>query len=270
MAIQKRTIHPQKLSVLDMVNNPTGKGSAYVYSRAKIKQQLNTEFIYLLRNYRKHFQCTPIIYPDDRILFVMKCPSSDYKHNKIVYDVLIEVPADKTRRPSLRPAKFFSNSMSFVFTYAYVFNQSDLLIDRFSKLLPQQCLVQYPSIRNPVGSLGYERSLYFCARYLLDGQCLSPSYIRKHGVKAIIGIDNRIKNQIADVNKLIAIYQHSKDLQVKNHRKPVDQTRRAERERMKQEYIQKREAMKKTREFKPARSKLNARRARRIVSQERK
>lgn len=47
------------ISVREMVDNPTGKGSAYVANRATIKSGLNIEFVKLLRYHRTKFFATP-------------------------------------------------------------------------------------------------------------------------------------------------------------------------------------------------------------------
>lgn len=263
---RKMSFSKKHLSVRNMVDNPTGVGSAFFYSRAKIKKELNAEFIFLLQRYRKLFSATPILYPDGRIMFFMRIPSSGYQHNKIIYDILVEISAQKDRRLALRDARFFSNSPSFVFTYAYVFIQDDLMIERFSNLLPRKCLTDAPTIRNPIGSLGFEKTLFFACRYLLDGFCLSDKYIAKFGVQAKVGIDTRISNQITSVEKIVILYQHANDLKTKSHRKPIDQSRRSEREKIKQDYIERRKEDNRAKYIKTGHSKINARKARRIIS----
>lgn len=259
----------EKLTLKQMVDNPTGSGSAYFYSRSKIKHQLDSEFIYVLQRYRKYFSCTPILWPDGRIELMMKVPSTDYKHNKILYDVIIEIDADPKKRPTLRTARFWSNNMDFVFTYAYVFYHSGLMVQRYSDMLPQQCITMPPTIRNPVQSRGYCKVIYFAVQYILHGAILSPIYLRRHGIKARAGIDQKIKSQLTSVDKLITLYAHSKDMRVKNPRKPVDQTRRTEREKMKREYVEKQKNDKKTSYLKQTRGRISARKYKRIIGRDR-
>ena len=258
----------ETISLRQMVDNPTGSGSAYFYSRKRIKTQLDSEFIYVLQRYRRFFSCTPILWPDGRILLKMKVPSTDYKHNKILYDVLIEIDANKKLRPTLRNARFWSNNMDFVFTYSYVFYHSDLMINRYADLLPQKCITQAPVIRNPVQSRGYCKVIYFAVQYILHGAILSDSYLRRHSIKAVPGIDYKIRNQITSVDKLIELYAHANDLRVKNHRKPVDQTRRTERERAKQEYIRKQKEEKKS-DLAGSKGRISAAKYKRIIGRNR-
>ena len=74
----------------------------------------------------------------------------------------------------------YSNSPSFIYTYCYVYNQKGLLIDKLKSKLPQMALTKFPEVRNPIGSLGYEKSTYIAARYLIDGKCLSDEYVNRY------------------------------------------------------------------------------------------
>lgn len=221
---------PLKISLLQMVNNPSGKGSAYLAARYRIKQSMSSMYIKVLSKYRRQFYAVPFLYDDGRILFHVKVPSEAYNLNKISYDVLVEFDGKSNLRLSQRPAKFFSNSPSFIFTYAYVFNQKDILIDKFKSKLPSQCLTQAPVVRNPVESLGYEKSIFIAAKYLIDSMALSETYIRKFGKRMMPLTEIDLMRRIADPQTLIAVYQHAKYLQAKTHRKPLTQTEKQKRD----------------------------------------
>lgn len=218
MAIQHQ---PLKISLRQMIDNPTGKGSGSVAARYRIRQSMSSMYIRTLQKYRKQFYAVPYLYDDGRILYHVKVPSEAYNINKISYDVLIEFEDKPGMRLAIRNAKFFSNSPSFIFTYAYVFNQKDILIDKFKNKLPNQCLIQPPVVRNPVESLGFEKSIYIAGRYLLDSFALSESYIKRFGKKANALAETDLLRRIADPQTLIAVYQHAKYLQAKSHRKPL-------------------------------------------------
>lgn len=210
-----------KISLRQMVDNPSGKGSAYLAKRAMIKQGLNLTYIKILQRYRKQFYATPYLYDDGRILFHVKVPSEMYNLNKISYDVIFEFENDPSRRLSLRNMKCFSNSPSFIFTYAYVFNAKKILIDKFKSNLPYECLTIAPKTRNPVESMGYEKSIYLAARYLLDSNALTDAYIRKFGKPCNTLVEKDILRRIANPQTLIAVYHHALYLNAKSHRKPI-------------------------------------------------
>lgn len=235
MAIEKKK-QPIKMSVRQYVDNPSGKGTAYLAKRSVIKQGLNLTFIKLLQRYRQHFFAIPYKYPNGDLLIHVKVPSEEYDKNKISYDVLFKIDYDDKQRYALRRMRLFSNSPSFLFTYAYVYYHSDLIPDQFVGKLPTQALTQAPVVRNPVESLGYEKSTYIASRYLLDGFVLTDTYLARFG-KGINPIEEqRIFASIADPEKLVQIYAHARDLQVKKHRKPVDTKRRQNREDLRREY----------------------------------
>ena len=210
---------PLNISIRQFTENPSGKGSAFLAKRAMIKQGLNATYVKLLNHYRRAFYAVPYVLDDGRYLYHVKVPSEMYNINRISYDVLIEFAADSTgKRLAMRNAKFFSNSPSFIFTYAYVFNAKQILIDDFKSALPNQCLTQAPVIRNPIESMGYEKSLYVACRYLQDSYALSEKYIVKFGKKynSLIAMD--LKRRIADPETLIAVYQHAQYMHRKTHR----------------------------------------------------
>lgn len=237
---------PIKMSIRQYVDNPSGKGSAFLARRGAIKQGMNLTFIKLLTKYRQQFFAVPYIYPNGDILFHVKVPSEDYSNNKITYDVLFRLYADGSTRYSLRNMRVFSNSPSFLYTYAYVYYHSDLIIQEPNLVskLPTIALTQPPVVRNPVESLGFEKSTYVAARYLLDGFVLNDSYINRFGKRMNPIEETRLLSAVANPETLVALYAHAKDLQVKNHRKPVDQKKRADREKLRQNYIQREKANK--------------------------
>lgn len=217
------------MTLMKYVTNPTGKGSAFVGSRAAIKQGLNLTFIKLLRESRKAFFAQPYIYSNGDILFHVKVPSEQYKINKIAYDVLFLFKYDENKRRQHRQIQLWSNCPSFIFTYCYVYNKHNLIIDTFKSRLPKAALTQAPEVRNPIGSYGYEKSTYIAARYLLDGGCLTDSYMNRFGKTMTPLNENDLLNKLADPEMIVAIYQHAMYMQRKTHRKPLTATERAKR-----------------------------------------
>lgn len=212
------THQPEKISIKQMYSNPTGKGSAQLAARYRVRSSLNAEFIKNLQRYRREFMCLP--YEDStngKIYFWVKVPSRDFVHNSVKYDVIFEI--ENSDLPiQLRPCKFFCNSPSFIFTYAYVFNQEELLIDWLKPRLPAQCLSDAPKVRNPVESRGYELILYEALSYLIVCGCTSNNYILKFkqpfdGMKKI-----EMQTKVADPENLIKLYNYAKYLGRKNHK----------------------------------------------------
>jgi hypothetical protein len=235
MAFEKRK-EPIKISIRQYVDNPY-RGSSFLASRKVIKEGLNGTFVKLLQNYRSQFFAVPYRYPNGDVLFHVRVPSEDYRDNKIVYDVLFRIEFDPNVRYSLRKMKLFSNSPGFLFTYAYVYYHHDMIIPEFVGKLPPVAITQQPAIRNPFETLGFEKSTYIAARYLLDGFILRDSYIERFGKIMNPIEEKRLQAVVADPAKLVEIYALAKELQAKTRRTPVNQSRRKVREELRKQYL---------------------------------
>ena len=80
---KEESAQKEKITLRQYIDNPSGKGSAYLAKRATIKQGLNMTFIKLLREYKRAFTATPYIYDTGDILYHVTVPSEFYKTNKI-------------------------------------------------------------------------------------------------------------------------------------------------------------------------------------------
>jgi len=246
------------------ISNPTGKGSAYVANRAAIKGGLNMTFIKLLRNYRKQFYAMPFVYGNGDLLFYVKVPSEKYDINKISYDVCFLFKYEKEVERKNRQIFMYSNSPSFIFTYCYTYNVHGFLIDKLKSKLPNLALTKAPDIRNPIQSLGYEKSTYIAARYLLDGNCLTDAYINRYGKTMTPQLESSTFSKIADPELLVAIYQHAEYKARKNHRTVLTANERSKRDKQASDYVQQQKANKPKEGFivhKSPRSIITARKA---------
>lgn len=253
-------------SIASYIANPTGKGSAYLAKRATIKQGLNLTFIKLLQKYRRHFYATPYIYSSGDILFWVKVPSEDYEHNKIAYDVMFFIKYNKNVKLVNRDIEVYSNCPSFVFTYCYVYNQRGLFLSKLRDKMPSEVLTRAPEIRNPIQSLGYEKSTYIAARYLVDGHCLADDYIARFGKKIDQYIESNIFREVADPETIIAVYQHARYKFAKSHRKKLTKNEIRRRDKMSSKYVTQQKKIEPKGGFifhKAPRAKITARKAKR-------
>lgn len=186
MALPKMRKRPIEITLKQYVVNPTGKGSGNVAARYRIRESLNRAFVNIIKYQRKRFQATPYVFPD-KIIYHVVVPSE--LGSGLTYDVFIELRGEHPDR-ALRKARFWSNSPSFTYFYAYVMYHTDLMIKDLANKFDDIVLQQPPEIRNPNETLGYEKSTYFAARYLMEGGCLKDNYIIKHGV---VGSDKLLK-----------------------------------------------------------------------------
>lgn len=219
------------ISARTMIDNPSGSGSAFLASRRSIKKALDQGYSDIVHKSGRYFIAIPFMDINGGLLFRVKVPSEDYKHNKIAYDVFIEIEPerpDRKLKASMREIRVYSNCPSFIFTYAYVFNKLDRIIPNFKDKIPKKALEEAPKIRNPVETLGFEKSIYYACRYLLDNQCLSNGYIRRFARRLDTRTEDDLKRSIVDPDKIVALYQYARSLQIKD-RKKIDQRKRSDR-----------------------------------------
>ena len=259
------------ITLSSYVSNPTGKGSAYVANRSAIKNGLNMTFIKLLREHRKQFYCIPYTYENGDILFYVKVPSEFYDDNKISYDVLFKMTYDQRLDRKNRDMKIYSNSPSFIYTYCYVYNRANFIIEMLKSKLPTEALMQAPIVRNPIGSFGYEKSTYIAARYLLDGGCLSDSYINLYGKIMTPQLEAELLKKIADPELLVAVYQHAQYQKRKTHLKELTANEKAKRDARNKQYAEEQKRIIPKKGFivhKSPRSRITARKAQKALANE--
>ena len=267
--VEKPKEIPSGVTLYSYVSNPTGKGSAFVANRSAIKNGLNMIYIKLLREHRKQFYCIPYVYENGDLLLYVKVPSEAYKDNKISYDVLFKITYDQRLERKNRDMKIYSNSPSFIFTYCYVYNRANFLIDDLKSKVPSLALTQAPVVRNPIGSFGYEKSTYIAARYILDGGCLSDEYINKYGKQMNPQTEGELLRRIANPELLVAVYQHAQYLKRKTHRKPLTPIEKAKRDERNKEYAADQKKMLPKKGFithKAPRSRITARKAQKALT----
>lgn len=112
------------------------------------------------KNFSRQFSVTTLK-DKSSFYFLVKVPSSSFKKNALAYDVIIEVINAKGSGDNIfdKPIRVFSNSPSFVFTYAYVFNKHGLLIPWLKNKYSKKILDNVPVSRNPKQELELDQSL---------------------------------------------------------------------------------------------------------------
>jgi hypothetical protein len=151
------------------LQNPTGPYSSFFGKRENIKADLESRFAKLIStSKKKDFDCELFREKND-YYFHIKMPSEQF--STIFYDVVIEL------RPSISAVLtegtllnysmlFFSNSPSFVYTYAYISKKDHILIPFLETKLNTAALTQPPAVKNPIEIYGFEKSIYFALLYL--------------------------------------------------------------------------------------------------------
>lgn len=169
-------------TIHEFLDNPMGKGSNAITSRKLIKDDLERRYVSLMR--RKSKECKTTIYKNkDDYYFHITIPSETERDN--TYDVVIQFvlpennPDTAKNNSSLgtHHVKFFSNSPSFTYTFAYAMNEYGFLISELKKKYRDEVLDKMPTTRNPSEILSYEKSTTFALFHIMHLNYLNKATI---------------------------------------------------------------------------------------------
>jgi len=166
---------PQTLS--EYIDNPMGKGSTAIANRNLIKSDLDSRYNKLLE---KHKDFKHTMYYDVNTFYAhILIPSESERNN--TYDVVIQfVPLEKEVIQDVNLNRYcikvFSNCPSFTYTYAYVYNDYDMMIDFLRNKYRNQVLQDNPIVKNPGEIINFEKSIYFAAKYIQSNKTLMNKF----------------------------------------------------------------------------------------------
>jgi hypothetical protein len=157
-------------TIRELTVNPPGKGSGHVAARYSIIKGLDDRFKALLSE-GKRFRSA--VYQDGKkTVFLIQVPSETLPKGKFWWDVVFEVESGEavTKTGLLdSPVKVYSDNPAFVYTgYAFVANRDGFLIEWLAVRLPKEAKTTKPDVRNPGAQMGFDKSVYFAARYILE------------------------------------------------------------------------------------------------------
>lgn len=148
--------------IKEFFNNPAGKGSAILNinaTKAKFEDKYN---IIHKKITHKTFAVKNDIY------ILVNIPSSV---EGIMYDVLLKFEKNKKSLGTTildMEMQLFSNSPSFLYTYANAYDKQKLFIRECKKKLSSKMLSDIAKTRNPYGVLSYDFSIYAALHYILS------------------------------------------------------------------------------------------------------
>jgi hypothetical protein len=162
-------------TLLEYLDNPAGKGNTAgnpAIIKANLIERYNKIKDKIVVNVYKR--------NDMNFLYHVIIPSETEREN--TYDVVIEVFSDT---PSITVKKWnfllFSNSPGFAFTYAYAYNQYDMIIPELKSKLSKKFYNTPPYKRNPHEILMYDKSIFFAIYHITESNLLSlTGYMQTH------------------------------------------------------------------------------------------
>lgn len=121
---------------------------------------------------------------EDSYYFHMKVPSESQTVNgkeHYFYDVVIRFYSTNENvlngsTLTLYDVQFYSNSPSFMYTYAYIYKQNDMLIETLYDKLDPDYIDVPPTKTNPSMKRSYDKSIFLACEYLINNEF---TYLRK-------------------------------------------------------------------------------------------
>lgn len=154
----------------EFLNNPMGKGKGAMQFNA-IRNDFNRRYT-ILKEKGREPKCEGVYKDGSSYYLHISVPSEDLKIPKeFFYDVVIEFyPADLRRAAEAvinnYKIRFFSNCPSFVFTYAFVYEEAGLIIPEFKDKYRKEVFGLEPEVKNPYEIINIDKSLFFALLYL--------------------------------------------------------------------------------------------------------
>lgn len=101
---------------------------------------------------------------DENIVrLVIQVPSESYK--EIMYTVVIDFFTNAKKISGNTHINIYSNSPAFQFTFTYVYDKHNLLIEDYKKYSNKKALRDRPKFTNPKEILGFEKSVVYALIY---------------------------------------------------------------------------------------------------------
>ena len=147
--------------IKEFLNNPAGKGSAVLNINATKDKYIERYNLVRKKITHKTYFVKDIIY------IIVNIPSSV---EGIMYDVVLKFENTKKSTGNTitdMNMQLFSNSPSFLYTYAYAYEKQKLFIKECKKKLSSKMLSDIAKTRNPYGVLSYDFSIFASLYYIV-------------------------------------------------------------------------------------------------------
>ena len=155
--------------IKEFLNNPAGKGASILNISAT-----KNDFIKRYDSIVKQIDHKVYFVKKD-VYFLINIPSSV---NGIKYDILVKFePTSKSTGKTITDMsmQLFSNSPSFLYTYANAYDKQKLFIRACKRKLSSKMLNDIAKTKNPYGVLSYDFSIFAALYYIVSNDYLSFS-----------------------------------------------------------------------------------------------
>lgn len=165
------------MSLSEFLNNPIGKGDASIPNKSLIIGALSAKYEkYTDGSKGVNKRINMKVFRNagsDTYYFWLVIPTETERDN--TYDVVFKFfDREKKHQRDLSISRYdfqvFTNTPSFAYTYAYVYNNAGLIIPELADKLGKTFYTDSPDVRNRNQNVMYDKYIYFAARYILESK----------------------------------------------------------------------------------------------------
>ena len=168
-----------EFSLKEFYENPLGR-AAHAMQYNVTREQFNTRYDAMYKKGKKVKVYNACVENGHFLLHLLIPSESDRENN---YDVVIDFMDGDPFAPALDKYKvrFFSNSPSFTYTYANVYNKEGMLIKEFKDLYEDEVFKKDPKEKNPMHIMNIDKSLFLALIFMVRNK----RYMYKSVIKEI-------------------------------------------------------------------------------------
>jgi uncharacterized protein YfcZ (UPF0381/DUF406 family) len=179
------------MKVKELMSNPSGTKTGYLYSREKIIADLDRSYNEL-KNKGKKFRWK--VYKNaketNKVIHI-QVPSESIEN--FWFDVIIDIIGYPQNSKSFNDADvlIFCNSPSWIFFYAFVAHENGLTPTWLIPKIAKQALKEAPKQTNPVNTLGFEKMTSYALRFIIENDLYNdvisrPTVLNKKEILKVI------------------------------------------------------------------------------------
>lgn len=171
----------KEFTLNSFLTNPTGDVGHSVGQRKLVIDNIRQRMVGLM-NAKRKFSHTYYMIGQDLYIKV-NVPSETF--DNFHYEVLVKFIEPNMKATSIIDShiELFSNSPSFVYSYAYVFNFFNIFIKELSKKMDKKALEELSAVRNPDAVVFYEKTITMALIYIKEQQLCNTHSIKPSMLK---------------------------------------------------------------------------------------
>lgn len=189
----------------EYIQNPMGKGSAII-PNPEIKNKMRLEY----EKVRNKITINRYVLDNRYLIYFLLIPSTS--STMIRYNVVLQFDLEENKISNYETIDFlnflcYSNCPSFIFTYASVYNNQNMLIPWLKSKYSKEVFMD-SKVRNAYKLIGYEKSLYLSFLYILSNRRNVINEFMQNSIS--VKSPNKIIREVLSSDEIMRLYNKSK------------------------------------------------------------